>query len=432
MIEILRILITILGSAMVQGPEQGVNMISFNGDADSPYFVGKTLPGGVDTQNYFKSAGEGQMPSGSLSARYILEGTDYTGEKCKIYIENNGKFGEPFTHPRITTDSKALASLNKDNLLGKLDNENGKLIIRIYEKLTEVPQCVRNAESCKKDEANCEKKEGRIEQFNYTAKMNGKKCKKRAQVYLPYGYDAKDKATKYNVLYLMHGGGDNTTSFLTPPKDWLPLKRVLDRLIAQGKMQPIIVVCPTFYQDDQNIGKNRMEDAIAQTRDFNKELRNYLIPTVEKADNSYYTGKGKNAIEESRSHRAFGGFSMGALCTWYQLAYDVAAVSRFLPLSGDLWTYDAENNKLPADVSAKWLCLQLKESPYANDFQIFAYTGTEDIAGKPETELINALYNMNSPMFSPKNMQFGVKQGGQHFYGHINEYLYHALPLLWK
>ena len=29
-------------------------------------------------------------------------------------------------------------------------------------------------------------------------------------------------------------------------------------------------------------------------------------------------------------------------------------------------------------------------------------------------------------------MEFGFKDGGEHFYGHINEYLYHALPLIWK
>lgn len=419
MIEVLKILITILGAAMVQGPEQSVNMVSFDGEANSPYFVGKTIPGGIDTQTYNKPT-EGQPMNGGLSARYILEGTDFEGEECKIFIENNGKFGAPYTSPRVTTDSKALAFLNEDDLQGTLENIDGQLTVKIYKPLTQVPDAARNPAV----------QQGKMEQFNYTAKVNGKTLKKRAQVYTPYGYDKKDKSKKYNVLYLMHGGGDNTTSFLTPPQDWFRLLDVLDHLIEDGKMQPIIVVCPTYYQDDQNIGKNSMEDAIAATRDFNKELRNYLIPTVEKAYNTYYTGKGKKAIEDSREHRALGGFSMGALCTWFQLANDIAAVSRFLPLSGDLWIYNAENQREPADVAAKWLEDKIAATPYANDFKVFGYSGTKDIAGNAEANLVEALYKQEH--FSAKNMEFGMKDGGEHFYGHINEYLYHALPLIWK
>lgn len=296
-------------------------------------------------------------------------------------------------------------------------------------------------------------KQGTIEVFNYTAHRHGETMEKRARVYLPYGYDANDKKTKYNVLYLMHGGGDNTTSFLTPPKDWLPLRNVLDHLIADGKINPIIVVAPTFYDDDQNIGANRMEDATAMTRNFHTELQNDLVPAVETKYHTYYkapnpkkrTAKADSlAVTASRSHRAYGGFSMGALSTWFQLAYGVNAVKYFIPLSGDVWIYNDKGEKLPLDEAAKWMNAQLENSPFKKDFQVFGYSGTKDIAGTPEKTLMKGLYD-NAPLFryddqiattgTPKkgaNLRYSMKQNGEHYYGDINQYLYLALPLLFK
>ena len=49
--------------------DRNVCMITFHGDAESEYFKGKILPGGVDTQ---RSVEGGML----LSARYMLEGID--------------------------------------------------------------------------------------------------------------------------------------------------------------------------------------------------------------------------------------------------------------------------------------------------------------------------------------------------------------------
>jgi hypothetical protein len=59
-------------------------MILFHGDADCDNFHGKVLPGGVDTQVQY------QGEKRSLSARYILEGTDIDGCSCRIFVENEG------------------------------------------------------------------------------------------------------------------------------------------------------------------------------------------------------------------------------------------------------------------------------------------------------------------------------------------------------
>lgn len=275
--------------------------------------------------------------------------------------------------------------------------------------------------------------QGTIETFQYTAHKDGKAIRKHARVYLPYGYRTKDKKAKYDVLYLMHGGGDNSTSFLAPPQDWLPLKQVLDLLIERREMRPIIVVTPTFYDDDENIGANSMSDATERTRDFHKELQDDLIPAVENAYHTYLAGKDSTAVTASRSHRAYGGFSMGALSTWYQLAYGVNAARYFIPLSGDLWIFNEKGEKQDAKAAAEWLNTQVEKSPFAKDFEVYAYTGTEDIAGNPEKSLIEAL-DKYAPLFrynqTDANLRFSMREGGRHFYGHINEYLYFALPLI--
>lgn len=277
-------------------------------------------------------------------------------------------------------------------------------------------------------------RQGRIETFTYSTARNGHTLKKNARVYLPYGYKAKDKRMKYDVLYLMHGGGDNSTSFLTPPKDWLPLRQVLDHLIAKRLIRPVIVVTPTFYDDDEHIGANSMNDAIAQTRNFHRELQHDLIPAVETHYNTHLTGRDSLAITRSRTHRAYGGFSMGALSTWYQLAYGIHAVKYYLPLSGDLWMYDEKGEKQTAQTAAGWLNRRIAASPFADDIEIYGYTGTKDVAGNPQKALTEAI-DRYAPALHCRgphaNVHLAMKEGGQHYYGDINEYLYWALQTLY-
>lgn len=95
-------------------------MILFDGYCNSPLFTGKILPGAVDTQRIYN---DGKM---SLSARYILEGTDETGEPCKLFIENNALTSpgeKTITHPQICTDSMTLKWLETEELFGEMCND---------------------------------------------------------------------------------------------------------------------------------------------------------------------------------------------------------------------------------------------------------------------------------------------------------------------
>ena len=400
------------------------------GTFEGPNIKGEVLPGGADYQMQGKNHTD-------IEAIYCIR----TDDGVNIHIRNKGIIAGNYFYcsPKFEAPLNSKYAWLNDAIFvcrpsGFMD---GGIMLKVWkvrdkfnfestiQPILPIPDEVRKPNA----------KQGKIEEFKYMAHKNGRTFQKHARVYTPYGYKAKDKKTKYDVLYLMHGGGDKTTSFLTPPQDWLPLRNILDNLIAEGKMRPIIVVCPTFYDDDENIGANNMGDAITLTRDFHTELQNDLIPTVEKKYNTYLEGTDSIAVTKSRDHRAYGGFSMGALSTWYQLAYGVNAVKHFLPLSGDIWAYNEKGEKQDAKFAAEWMNSMLEKSPFAHDFEVYGYTGTKDIAGNPEKATVEALHKY-APLFRyatpDANLRFSMKKDGEHFYGHINEYLYYALPLIYK
>lgn len=103
-----------------------IRQICFDGTAEGNYFNGAILPGGVDTQVQ-KPGG-----AGTLFARYMLEGTDYTGKNCRLYIENEGEFSTDITKPKVWTDSEALRNVFLEQLEGKIVHKDGNLIIEIY------------------------------------------------------------------------------------------------------------------------------------------------------------------------------------------------------------------------------------------------------------------------------------------------------------
>ncbi len=402
------------------------------GTFEGPNIKGEVLSGGADYQ--MQNMDKGRT---DLEAIYCIR----TDDGVNIHVRNNGIIAGNYFYcsPKFEAplDSKYAWLNNAIYVCKPAGFMEGGIALKVWKvrDAFNFESTIQPIQPIPNDYRQPAAHQGTIEEFKYTAHKDGKTLQKHARVYLPYGYKAKDKKTKYDVLYLMHGGGDKTTSFLTPPKDWLPLRNILDHLIADGKMKPIIVVCPTFYDDDENIGSNGMNDGIARTRDFHIELQNDLIPTVENAYNTYLQGKDSIAVTKSRDHRAYGGFSMGALSTWFQLAYGVNAVKHFLPLSGDLWVYNDKGEKQEPKVAAQWINKQLEASPFVNDFQVYGYTGTEDLAGNPQKNLTEALHKY-APVFRyatpDANLRFAMKKGGQHYYGDINEYLYWALPLIYK
>ena len=118
----------------VDGHTKKIVMLAFDGDAGGRYFTGKVIGTGVDTQTYPKDENgayiEGKL---SLSARYMLEGRDYTGKFCRIFIENNVN-GSGWI-PSIVTDSDVLAEWESAKLrstVEPVEEVGGGVTVKIY------------------------------------------------------------------------------------------------------------------------------------------------------------------------------------------------------------------------------------------------------------------------------------------------------------
>lgn len=113
-----------------------VVMIPFGGTVTGEIFNGKVCPGGVDVQrtNLTKIR--------HMCARYMLEGTDNTGNACRIFVDNNGWFDDELgqgdgsfrTVPTFMTDSAALAPyLHQNKFVGVGTPREGGVLISMYE-----------------------------------------------------------------------------------------------------------------------------------------------------------------------------------------------------------------------------------------------------------------------------------------------------------
>ncbi|HOM02800.1 MAG TPA: endo-1,4-beta-xylanase, partial [Acetivibrio sp.] len=248
-------------------------------------------------------------------------------------------------------------------------------------------------------------KAGRIVKETYTG-INGTKS---LNVYLPYGYDS---SKKYNIFYLMHGGGENENTIFSND---VKLQNILDHMIMNGELEPLIVVTPTFN------GGN------CTAQNFYEEFKTNVIPFVEGKYSTYAESTTPEGIKASRMHRAFGGFSMGGLTTWTVMANCLDYVAYFMPLSGDYWSGNTGQEK------ANSLASSISKFGYTNrQYFVLAATGTEDIAYnnmKPQIDAMKSLPQfVYTSDFSKGNFYFLVAPGLTHWWGYVRHYIYDALP----
>jgi enterochelin esterase-like enzyme len=82
---------------------------------------------------------------------------------------------------------------------------------------------------------------GNLQQVLYPSKT-GNNAIVRCFVYTPPGYE-KDRSTRYPVLYLQHGAGEDETGWGAQGHTGL----IMDNLIAAGKTKPFIIVMANSY-----------------------------------------------------------------------------------------------------------------------------------------------------------------------------------------
>ncbi|MDX1562300.1 MAG: alpha/beta hydrolase-fold protein, partial [Gammaproteobacteria bacterium] len=116
---------------------------------------------------------------------------------------------------------------------------------------------------------------GTVQELNYESESLDKA--REALVYLPPGYESSSDA--YPVLYLLHGaGGDQRT--------WIDRQQahvILDNLIADGELDPLVVVMPYGYTSRLPAGERRRgaEGYKQDMEEFAVDFVNDLVPLVE-------------------------------------------------------------------------------------------------------------------------------------------------------
>jgi len=116
---------------------------------------------------------------------------------------------------------------------------------------------------------------------------------RRVIVYTPPGYEAG--TDRYPTLYLLHGSGDNETTWSELGKANL----ILDNLIADGRARKMLVVMTNGHPI--SFGDRRSGRLGGNTDLFIKELTGDVIPLIEQ----------RYRVNKRREDRAIAGLSMG-------------------------------------------------------------------------------------------------------------------------
>ncbi len=169
---------------------------------------------------------------------------------------------------------------------------------------------------------------GAIAQRYYYSKTL--KTTRRLHVWTPAGYEKS--ADRLPVLYLIHGGGDTDNSW--PGVGCAGF--ILDNLMAEGKMKPMIVVMP-----NGSIKANSLEGEVPL---FEEDLIGSIIPYIEQ----------NYRVLADKDHRAMAGLSMGGMETLETMLKDYDKFGWFWVLSSGWFAnqpkqyeaYQAQLNKI--------------------------------------------------------------------------------------
>jgi enterochelin esterase-like enzyme len=151
---------------------------------------------------------------------------------------------------------------------------------------------------------------GQVREVWYDSKVTG--TWRHALVYLPPKYDEETK-TRYPVLYLQHGGGEDETGWIRQGK----ANFILDNLIAAGRSKPMIVVMAYGYarragQPAPNLtgrpfgSPEAMKAMQEMAAAFEADVTEALIPFIDRTFRTI----------ANRDHRAMAGLSMGGMQTF--------------------------------------------------------------------------------------------------------------------
>jgi enterochelin esterase-like enzyme len=242
---------------------------------------------------------------------------------------------------------------------------------------------------------------GEVHQHYYTsnAVLNLPGSESQYYVYTPPGYDPKAK-TAYPVLYLLHG-------FNEGPYSWTAVGRanyILDNLLAQGKIKPMVVVMPLGYGDLLYVTSPRNPAVTAeQNKRFPEALMTEILPQVEA---TYH-------VARDRDHRAIAGLSMGGQ---ESLTIGLTNPDKFAYVIGlSSAAQGLPTNPALANINPRTANLRL----------LWVSCGTEDSLSEPNHKLADWLKSKDMPVTY-------VQTPGVHSWIVWQDNLIHFAPLLFQ
>ena len=235
---------------------------------------------------------------------------------------------------------------------------------------------------------------GTIEHITYKSKNyygDGAESEKKANVYLPAGYDASDITKKYKVLNLMHGiGGDEKEWGMKD--DQSLVKKMMDNLTVKGDIEPFIIVTPNG-RSGSDPDPNKTYMAFYK---FGQELRNDLIPYMDSHDNTY----------TDRDHRAMAGLSMGGMQT----------INIGICECLDLISYFGAFSAAPTSYEAAKVAATISRQPELPVNYFYNICGTEDsIAYGAHAAAAKLLPRLCPALEEDKNFRWKEQRGNHDF-----------------
>jgi predicted alpha/beta superfamily hydrolase len=182
---------------------------------------------------------------------------------------------------------------------------------------------------------------GKVEQILFPSKSTS--TSRRAFVYTPPGY-GKDSKTRYPVLYLQHGWGEDETAWSNQGRANL----IMDNLIAEGKIKPFIIVMTYGMTNEIKFGSGFRNFDFTQ---FQTVLVDELIPYVD----------ANFATKADQPNRAMAGLSMGGMETKNITLSKPEVFSHYALMSGG--TYAPDDIKDKSKVKLIFLSCGSKERP---------------------------------------------------------------------
>jgi len=244
---------------------------------------------------------------------------------------------------------------------------------------------------------------GAVQSVAYKSKSLG--TDRKLMVYTPPGYDTS--TTRYPLLYLLHGAGSDETSWTQRGGAHV----ILDNLIAEGKLKPLVVVMPFGFAQQRAPGAGRGDatENKMQREGFLKDFLEDVIPMID----------AKYRVYADRDHRAIAGLSLGGA---QALAIGLTHLELFSRIAAFSPAMGASNNPATGGVDFEAV---LSDTARINSQLKFLWVscGTEDT-------LFDSIRDFTGQLSKHKIEHFYRVTGGAHTYPVWQRNLNEVAPML--